>query len=309
MLAPLTAMEIIEDPATSGSVTVRDGKANVMSYQYGDQLKEGVDAKYTRSCYIHPLWSADGKVLTDDFPKDHFHHRGIYWAWPWVETRGVQTETWHPHEKTLRQHFVRWIDKQISAGKAILRVENRWVLEEEETVAKEDVSIVVHPIAGGGRAIDINIKLEAVGGPLMLKGSPQDNKGYGGLCFRAAPDFQGGGILTDAGPAKEDLVNQARKWSAISSADNSVAVFPALDHPAFPPHWMVRNSYTGFINVSWPALSPVTLEPGRPVVLEYRVWVKDGIASEGEVEGAYNAYIGEAKGAGTVDTTGTVERR
>lgn len=57
-----------------GTLTLRDGKIDVLTYRFGYQLKTGVDPRYTRSCYIHPLFSLDGQVLTDDFPKDHLHH-------------------------------------------------------------------------------------------------------------------------------------------------------------------------------------------------------------------------------------------
>jgi hypothetical protein len=34
-----------------------------------------------RSDHIHPLSEPGGAVLTKDWPVDHPHHRGIYWAW------------------------------------------------------------------------------------------------------------------------------------------------------------------------------------------------------------------------------------
>src|SRR5689334_16206041 len=40
-----------------------------------------VDGKYERAGYIHPLYSLKGNSITDDSPKDHPYHRGIFWAW------------------------------------------------------------------------------------------------------------------------------------------------------------------------------------------------------------------------------------
>ena len=70
-------MTILED-VEKGWLTVRDGQVDVLTYRFGDQLKKGIDPKQTRSCYIHPLYSLDGKVLTEDFPEDHLHHHGIF---------------------------------------------------------------------------------------------------------------------------------------------------------------------------------------------------------------------------------------
>ena len=31
--------------------------------------------------YLHPLYSLSGDTLTEEFPEDHLHHRGVFWAW------------------------------------------------------------------------------------------------------------------------------------------------------------------------------------------------------------------------------------
>lgn len=31
--------------------------------------------------YLHPLYGVEGDTLTEEFPEDHLHHRGIFWAW------------------------------------------------------------------------------------------------------------------------------------------------------------------------------------------------------------------------------------
>ena len=63
----LAQLKFVDDPA-KGTLTITDGATPVLTYRYGDQLKPGVDPAQTRSCYIHPLYSLDGRELTDDFP-------------------------------------------------------------------------------------------------------------------------------------------------------------------------------------------------------------------------------------------------
>lgn len=289
---PLGAMEILDDPASSGVLTIRDGDINILSYCYGDQLQAGVDEKYTRSSYIHPVWSLDGKtVLTDDFPDDHPHHRGIYWAWPRVETRGVKTENWHPADPPLRQHFVRWLSRDADETSASFTVENRWLLDNKEEVASEKVTVQVHPISQDQRAIDIEVRLTAVGGPLKLAGSPQDNKGYGGFCYRATPSFKGARILTSFGAAEQDIVNQPAAWVSLSTNNHGVAFFAWPDNPEYPPNWMARNSYAGFANASWPGLSPVELKPDESVTLRYRMLIHNGRATMDKVSAVYEEYV------------------
>jgi hypothetical protein len=283
-------MSAVED-TKKGTLTVQDGKIPVLTYCYGDQLKAGVDPKYTQSSYIHPLFSLDGQPLTDDSPADHLHHHSLFWTWPVVKVRGLNTATWEPKLPRLRQFFVRWLRREAADDKFLLSVENAWKIEGQETVAKEIVILRVHPADNGGRLIDFELTIEAVDGPLELQGTLDQNKGYGGLCFRGAPMFTGAALTTDAGPLKEDVVHTPFRWADISTPKLGVSIFVSPDHPGFPPKWMIRNSYAGLINVSWPGLTPVVLKPGEPVLLRYRIYVHRGDAQAGDVLGTYRRYI------------------
>jgi hypothetical protein len=285
-------MSFVEDPA-KGTLSIRDGKVEVLTYCHGDQLKPGVEPKYTQSCYIHHLFSLDGRALTDDSPADHPHHHGLFWTWPVVRVRGLSTATWEPKLPRLRQHFVRWLKREPAQDSFLLGVENTWRLEGKETVAKEIVTLRLHPSDKLGRFIDLELSIEAVGGTLELQGTHDQNKGYGGLCFRGSPMFTGAAMITDEGPLKEDAVHTPFRWVDLSTQELGIAVFVSTGHPGFPAKWMVRNSYAGIINVSWPGLESTVLKPGEPVVLGYRIYVHRGDASGGEVKTAYDRYLGE----------------
>jgi len=283
-------MNFIEDPAKR-TLTIMDDGRPVLTYRFGNQLKEGVDPKFARSSYIHPLFSLDGRRLTDDFPADHVHHHGLFWGWPVVRVRGQTTSNWEVGIPSLRQHFVRWLTRGAEDGLAVLSVENSWKLGDAEIVAQEIVTIRVHPADSVGRAIDIELLVTAVGGPLELQGTPDQNKGYGGLCFRSAPLLKGATMTTDQGPLKEDVVNTPFLWADISTAELGVAVFAPPGHPGAPVRWLIRNSYAGVINPCWPGLKPVTLSPGRPLQLRYRIYIHRGNATAGKVAEEYGLSI------------------
>jgi hypothetical protein len=282
----------VEDPS-GGILTIRDGKADVLTYRFGDQLKAGIDPRYTQSCYIHPLFGLDGQALTDDSPADHLHHHGVSWTWPVVRVRGQSTATWEPKLPRLRQFFVRWLKREAEKDSFLLSVENAWKLEGKEAVAKEIVTLRVHPADKQGRSIDLELTIEAVGGPLELQGTLDQNKGYGGLCFRGAPVFTGAAMTTDEGPLKEDIVHTPFRWADISTPELGISIFVSPGHPDFPAKWMIRNSYAGLINVSWPGLAPVVLKPGEPVILSYRIYTHPGDAAAANVSAAYAAYTKE----------------
>ncbi|MBM3311984.1 MAG: hypothetical protein FJY80_10800 [Candidatus Aminicenantes bacterium] len=269
-------MNFVDDPK-AGTLSVRDGRAEVLVYRYGDQLKEGVDPKYTRSGYIHPLFGLDGRVLTDDFPADHLHHHGLFWAWPVVKTRGVETSTWEVRSPPLRQIFSRWTTQGASLVGAELGVENSWVLDGKDKVARENVLVRILPADAGERRVYIQLVLEAVGGPLELGGAPDQNKGYGGLCFRGAPLFAGAAMSTDQGPLQADVVNTPFRWAKLTAKEAEVTIEVLPEHPGGPKiPWLVRASYAGVLNPSWPGLSPAVLDPGEPVRLNYLVRVRGG---------------------------------
>lgn len=280
-------MTFVEDEE-KGTLTVRDGKIDVLTYRFGDQLKEEVHRSQTRSCYIHPLYSPGGHVLTDDFPEDHLHHHGVFWTWPVVRTRGQDTQTWHP--ANLRQHFVRWLKREAGRNAATLSVENAWKLDGQEVVAKETVTLYIHPVDKIGRAIDVELTIQAVSGPLLLRGAQEENKGYGGLSLRGAPMFKGAELTTDKGPLEGDINNTEFFWTDLSTEECGVAVFVAPDHPGFPIPWSNRNSYAGFLNASWPGLRAAILKADAPVTLRYRIYVHRGNSETANIPEVYEKY-------------------
>jgi len=177
---------------------------------------------------------------------------------------------------------------------AKLSIENAWKLDGQEIVAKEILTLQIHQAADElGRAIDLDITLEAVGGPLTLQGSQDQQKGYGGLSIRGAPMFKGMTMATDQGFEDKDSNNKKFRWVDMSIKEAGVAIFVSPDHPGFPFTWCIRNSYAGFCNVSWPGLKPFILQPGQPITLRYRMYVHRGDMTAGHIREAYEIYRSE----------------
>jgi hypothetical protein len=312
---PAAGLRFIEQP--EGRLQLIDGDKPVFTYNWGDQLKAGVPADRKRSCYVHPVFGLDGEELTDDFPKDHYHHRGLFWAWNRVTVGGKQLDLWTI--KGIRQHFGKWIERRADAGGATLAVENDWVLDippaakdaarldvHEPTggdtrilthVAKETVRLGVHQAEAAGRAIDVEVRLEALAGPPELRG--EIKKGYGGLCFRFAPR-EDTIITTPAGKQDKDSDHLKFPWADLSARFagrkdvSGAAIFIHPANPGAPDEWTLRHY--GFLGPCWPGMEVYTLQPGRPVTLKYRVWVHRGDAAAGGVAAAYTRYVTPAKG-------------
>jgi hypothetical protein len=50
-----------------------EAQAPVLFYRTAPKATE--KGSYSRANYCHPVYGLDGRVVTEDFPKDHLHHR------------------------------------------------------------------------------------------------------------------------------------------------------------------------------------------------------------------------------------------
>lgn len=269
-------------------LTLSEDGAPVMTYVYGMNLKEDVPEDRTRSSYIHPVYGLDGEILTDDFPEDHLHHRGIFVAWPQIIVDGDSLELWHI--QGIEKHFERWLEKETGAVFARLSVQTGWYTVDKKVV-EETFSITSYKTGKVGRILDIELTLEALDSPVKIIGSPS-LKGYGGFNFRMAP-FEEPVITTNEGiQADSDL--RRSPWADFSAyfegrnAISGVAVFDNAGNINTPNGWTLRHY--GFLGVAWPGNNPYLLQPGKPFISRYRVWVHRGDAEKGMVSSAHEAY-------------------
>jgi hypothetical protein len=262
-----------------------EGGKPVFVYNFGMVLKPGFPESMRRSCYLHPVYAPDGTLLTDDFNADHPHHRGISWMWPEVRVGGKKGDLWMV--EGFQQRFVRWKARQSKGPVARLAVENGW-FDGQRKFVREDVEILTHPASGGRRTLDFTLRFEALEHAVQIAGTPEGKKGFGGLCFRFAPRDGGAAktrIRTEQGTAKSDGVLSRHAWAEITGTFQGKPAGASIeDDPSNPgyPHngWLMRHGF-GFLNVSYPGLEPLTLAPGKPLVLKYRVILISGAAVEG----------------------------
>lgn len=271
------------------SLALHDGTQPVFVYNHGVQRKDGVPADRARSTYVHPLYGLDGEVLTDDFPKDHYHHRGLFWGWPHVIIGGKEYDLWML--KGVEQRFERWLAREVEGDRATLAVRNGWYVGTQR-VLEETVRLTAHPVAGKGRAIDVELTLKPVGQDVALRGA--EDKSYGGLTFRVGPGTNTV-ITIPAGVTKGDLPVTNLPWADLTrllqdrSTPSGVAIFIAPTHPDFPPEWLTRHY--GVLCIGWPGVKQQTLPAEKEIQLRYRVWLHRGAVTTEELAAAYAEYV------------------
>lgn len=296
------SFEVID---TGDTITVTENGAPVFVYQVAPVAPpEGVDARFTRADYIHPLYGMRGEVLTQDFPTDHYHHRGVFWTWPGGKLGDREFNIWslegaHP--------FVDRVERTEVGEKVTLDAYSRWTLDNAPEVAfvHEHVTVTVHPASETARAIDVTIRVQNVSDQVFsLGGSGEKDKkagvtkGYGGFCLRPDAAYKPMEFTTSAGIQKEDALEANTPWADVSfrvgtdGPKAGMAIFQHPTNPGYPhPGWIFRHY--AFLGASYPHTETLTLNPNESFELRYRLYVHAGDAAEAKVADAFTSYLAE----------------
>jgi hypothetical protein len=272
---------------TSKSLALFEGERPVFVYNHGILHRPGVPADRARGTYVHPLYGLDGEVLTDDFPKDHYHHRGLFWAWPHVRLGDQHYDLWML--QGIEQRFERWLEREAGA-RATLGVENGWFVGDRKVV-REQVWLRVAPSSSAGRTVDVELSWTPLNEPLTLEGA--EGKSYGGLTLRFAPRTNTV-ITTPLGQGAKDLSMTRLPWADLSARfaggaqASGAAIFVAPEHPDFPPEWLTRHY--GVLCLGWPGVKPKTFQPGETIRCRYRIWIHRDAPDVEKVAQVYREY-------------------
>ncbi len=254
------------------SLELIDDAKPVFVYNHGMMLKEGVPEDRRRSGYVHPLYAPNGAIVTDDFPKDHYHHRGVFWGWPSVKIDGTEYDLWMM-KGGLQQRFVRWTSKKLSGDRAIIAAENGWYAG-DRCIMREDVEVVAHPVENGRRDIDFTLRLTALERPVTLQGEMPNKKGYGGFNIRFGSREDTVLRIPEDDHAQDSDMKPLPWAELVGTFEGKRAgarITQDANNPGFPNGWCLRNY--GFLGANYPGLDPLTLHPGKPLTLKYTLTV------------------------------------
>jgi hypothetical protein len=265
--------------AGNGRHQLTENGKPVLTYNAGIQTHPAAPADRARCCYIFPAFTPAGVNPLDDFPADHWHHRGLHWAWSFIEINGQRHDNWM--FRSLRHKTDSPVQTATAPENATLRVTNLWIDNAGKAFVRENVAITVHPTAGKARELDFTLTMEALDVPVILRGDPVKGKSYGGFNARFAPRTEtlirtNQGVLEKKNDdlthyewAEFEAVYQGKRAALRISAD------PANTH--FPHQWVLRDY--GYIGASFPGrtatIDGYTLEKGKPVTLRFRVRLAD----------------------------------
>lgn len=280
------------DPAgDTHEVTVEHRVGREVIWRSGDL--ERLVYHYTtdeQKAFVHPLRTGQGTLLTDFRPADHPWHRGLWFAWKYLN--GINFwEEWEGSAGTGRHGRV------VFAGIDDLVRRAEWttitttygyqdptgltLLEERRTVR-----IGLPP--AGSCTIDWDAMFTAVAGPVCLDRTVITPEapwgGYAGLSFRGAADWRAIRGLNSEGHHDRGLKNKRARWVQMSGAggDGRRASLAILDHPGnprYPSFWYYGDDIDPlgfpFLNPSLVLAAPYNLDAGETVRLRYRIFAQD----------------------------------
>jgi len=263
---------------------VLQGNDKILFYQRAPKSLEG---KYTRAHYIHPLYGLNGEILTEDFPADHPHHRGIFWAWhqllvgdqpvgdSWAlenfsyDVRDVKIVTTDSNAITIKTE-VHWNSPRWTDPKGNMK-----------PFVKEISTIRIHRAMQDFRFIDFEISLLALADEVRIGGS--DNaKGYGGFSTRIKlpPDIV---FTARKGVVQpQTLALEAAPWMDFSAsfsdpqaAKSGLTILCHQTTPHYPQPWILRKK-NSMQNPVFPGRQAIDLSRTDPLILRYRLVIHKG---------------------------------
>ena len=263
---------------TDQGVELLEGKSPVLFYQ---KVGRSPDGEHFFNNYIHPLYSLEGDTLTEIFPADHPHHRGIFWAWHRVFV-GNQFigDSWTMDN--ISQDVTNVVTSQDKFS-ALIKTEVLWkssLFKNGVPFLKENSSISISKVQIDYRIIDFEISLNPLFPDVYIGGS-DDEKGYGGFSMRIKlpEDLI---FSSDKGSViPQNLQVEAGPWmdfSALFGNTKEKSGVTILCHPTTPNYvapWILRKRKS-MQNIVFPGKEKIKLKMNEPLILRYRLIIHKG---------------------------------
>lgn len=266
---------------------IYEGNMPVLTYRV---VSDSSHVPYDRPHYIHPLYSMEGEVITEDVPEDHPHHHGLFTAWHQVIVGEKQIgDSWvcdNVNWEVVETNIEELDDRVVLSS--VVQWSSR-LDHSEVSVVSEEMDLTIWKSTDHYRIIDADFTLQALVDQLKLGGS-DDEKGYGGFNLRLKkPEelefFSGKKIMP------ENTAVRALPWMDMRMNDGESGVL-VMVHPSNPgptDQWILRNSKS-MQNPVFPGRDPVDIDE-EGVKLKYRIIVYSNSMEEDVIDELYEAYV------------------
>jgi len=299
--------QLAEAQGGSGTVTLRAfGKTALIYRTEKTELppnRPDLTPVFQRGGYIHPVLSPSGKQITDDYPSNHKHHHGIWFAWTHTEFEGRKPDFWNMGDG---KGFVKFasLDKTWSGPvfAGFLSQHRQMDLTEKtdkpKTALLETWNVKLYAIGNDTRqpyfVFDMEITDTCAHGTVKL---PQYR--YGGIGVRGNWAWNGKDKLnflnsegmTDR--SKGDKAETVGRWAHMGGPlDGALTGIAVLGHPenVHAPQPQRIHPTEPFLNLAPQQRGDVEITPEKALTLRYRFVVADGAPDKAELDRLWNDY-------------------
>lgn len=288
-------------------VTLR-GKPVLEYIKTARPVPEGLEQYFSRSGYIHPVYSPTGQQISGDYPLDHAHQHALFFAWTKSAFDGKKIDFWNQAKQLAGVEFrelvnVRREEKQVSfSAKHAFTVGTG---DKRVDALHEIWTVTVHLTPDDHFLFDIESVQECASDkPLIL-----EKYHYGGMAFRGNSKWlketgdhsiNPGDLefLTSEGKDRWAGNHTRPNWVALSGTldgqDVSLAVFCSPQNFRAPQHVRLHPNKPYF------CFTPVvagkfTIEPGQKYVSRYRYLVISEAADSAVIGRHWQQYAERSK--------------
>jgi hypothetical protein len=248
--------------------------------------------------YVHPLTTPAGAVLSAEAPADHPWHHALWFTVKFVNGENFWEE--YGDFGTLRTTAVERDGDTVRAGLD-------WIAPDGESVRlRETRTLTTVALDDAAYAIDWTEQLDVPVTTALDRTPFTTWGGYGGLTMRGAPDWTDTTIRLGDDTRRDRALGERARWLAIEGLAPAGPAAPApvgvvlLDHPdnpRSPTPWYASNradtygeGWANFVNAAFLWDEPLTVEPGAPLRLRYRVLVHDGTWTTDRIEREHTTW-------------------
>ena len=255
---------------------------------------------FSRTGYIHPLYSPSGKIITGDYAADHPHHHGLFFAWTKSSFRGKPTEFWNQkkHLGDIRYQGSAW--KTDHSGKVILECEQIFTTgkDSDQPILKEIWQIKIPAKQKKYNQFDlISIQTCATDDPLLIQ-----KYHYGGMAIRGndrwmKKDLNGRPVckmITSEDENRENGNHSRPRWVAMyGPVDETTCGVVVMNHPNNfrYPQWVRLHPTMPYFVYAPMVKEPFSIEPGMSYVSKFRYITYEGTLDRDAIEGSWKEWI------------------
>ncbi len=259
------------------------------------------DGEFPRANYIHPLYGLNGEILTEDFPDDHLHHRGIFWAWHQLyinnkragdgwECKGIMWDVTHTDYHVFNDS-ARLITSVIWKGS--LPGDSS---DFSADLIREKTIITCYRRKMDQLEIRFDIQLRAVHEGTLLGGS-EDIKGYSGFSIRTKLPkdlifYSSQGMVTPL-----ETAIQAGGWIDMRGTfdpDRKEQTSLTLMCDPYDPDpfhgWILRDKGS-MQNAAFPGRTPVPIPKEKTIRMQYALFLHRPDLNNEQIESVYEQFL------------------